>query len=250
MTTPRLHIETGPLGDQVERFLGKTAVELGQAGDRAAFNRNRWFSILNDQANLPKFLSSLSLCQLSSNQLLRSWLTARLEDSALDAEAKMAESQVQDERNNEDKKQSPRYHHYYLAQLFVSEFSYPGEGTPVILFTANLQQARRDAALYASCYRLASRSCFSLAGIPQENSSTLEFSGRPPYGASIDPCSWLQRKNRESELPFYLWDVKGKQVKLVKTITANSKETLEYVAISHTVSIPPFFSLRIQSNGA
>jgi hypothetical protein len=228
--------ETGPLGDQVERFLGQTASELGREGERASFNRERWFFILRDQARLPGFMSSLSLCQLSSHELLREWLNARLEDSELDTEARAAQSSLQRERNARAGESTPRSYGYRLARLFSFEFSYPAEGTPVALFTAELQQFRRDAALYASCHRVATRCCLSLPTIPEKDSNPPERLCRPPYGASIEPCSWLERRDRVNELPFYLWDVKGKQTRIVKDIIATSGKSPEYVAISHTVS--------------
>jgi hypothetical protein len=228
--------ETGPIGDQVERFLGQTASELGQEWARASFNRERWFSILRDQERLPDFMSSLSLCQLSSHELLREWLNVRLEDTELEVEARAAQSSFQRERNAEAGESTPHSYHYRLARLLSFEFSYPAEGTPVALFTAELQQFRRDAALYASCHRVATRCCFSLAAFPERDSGPSENLCRPPYGASIEPCSWLERRDRSNELPFYLWDVKRKQTRRVKDIIATSGGSPEYVAISHTVS--------------
>jgi len=181
-------------------------------------------------------MSSLSLCQLSSHELLREWLNARCEDTDLDVEARAAQTSFQRESNAEAGESTPHSYHYRLARLLSFEFSYPAEGTPVALFTAELQQFRRDAALYASCHRVATRCFFSLAAFPERDSKPPGHLCRPPYGASIDPCSWLERRDRAYELPFYLWDVKRKQTMRVKAIIATSEGSLEYVAISHTVS--------------
>ena len=228
--------QTEPLGDQIEHFLGQTAHELGQAERRATFNRGRWLSILHDHERLPAFLSSLSACQLSSHQLLRGWLTVRLEDAGAETEAIKAQDLLRRENDGEAGQPSLHSYHYHLANLFSCEFSCPGEGVPVALFRATLQQARRDAALHASCHRLATRYCLSLAGIQKDDSDSLENIEWPQYGASIDPCSWLKRQDTEQGMPHYLWDVKRKRTMLVKDIMATSGKPPEYMAISHTVS--------------
>lgn len=230
MSSPRSN-ELRPLGDQIELFLGQKASELGYDGVRASYNRNRWFELLRNPTKLSNFLSSLSLCQLSAHGLLREWLDARLEDSEFESEARAAQNSFESERNAKAGDTLPSYH-YQLARLFFSEFSHPAEGTPVDLFIANLQQFRRDAALYASCHRVASRCC--VAAVLESDPDHTERPRRPPYGASIEPCFWLERRDRVNGLPSYLWDVKGKQTRLVKDIIATSAQSPEYVVISHT----------------
>jgi hypothetical protein len=39
---------------------------------------------------------------------------------------------------------------------------------------------------------------------------------RPLYGASIERCFWLECKDTDNGLPFYLWDAKGKRTRVVK----------------------------------
>jgi Heterokaryon incompatibility protein (HET) len=220
-----------PLGDQIELFLGQTASEHGYDSTRASYNRDRWLELFRDPNKLSNFLSSLSLCQLSSHELLREWLNERLEDSEFELEARAAQSLFESERNAKGSGTPPSYH-YQLARLLSFEFSYPAEGTPVDLFLAELQQFRRDAALYASCQRVARRCC--LAAISERDPNRTERPRRPPYGASIEPCSWLGRRDLANDLPYYLWDVKYKRTRIVKDIIAASARSPEYVAISHT----------------
>ncbi|KAH0536394.1 hypothetical protein FGG08_006744 [Glutinoglossum americanum] len=220
------------IGDQVELFLGSTASEVGQAANRASFNRSRWLEILKSPSKLAEFLPRLSTTQLGSHQLLQGWLLLRLEDEYFDSEAKVAQELVGLQPEAPNSRQS---YHYHLANLLKQEFSQPAQDLPSDLYLAILHQSRRDAALYAASYRLAC-SCYKAAlrpTLPQGLTNSPQPL-RPRYGASIDPCPWLERKPQEGDLPFYLWDVKGKRTREVSEIIKSTGKVPDYVAISHT----------------
>jgi hypothetical protein len=191
---PHPNSDSKALGDQIELFPGQTASELGHDKTRAAFNRQRWFKVLHSSQQTAEFLSSLSLSQLSSHELLREWLAARSEDDKFNSEANLAECSLEVERKPQFQVSPSGLHsyHYRLAKLLLFEFSYPDEGTPTELHRAELQQVRRDAALYASCQRLAKR-CYEAAELPfsERELHHIQERCRPPYGASVDPCFWI-----------------------------------------------------------
>lgn len=221
-----------PIGDEVEIFLGQTAEQLGHGKDRAIFNYRRWTEILRYPQRTTDFQNRLSLGQVSSHQLIREWLSSRQLSTESESEASTPEpyvpiaDQVPVGGSSYDER---------LANLLLFEFSQPKTGTPPILWLAELQHFRQQAALYASCRRLA-RQCFD-AGQSQSAGaqSTNHYERyRPPYGASLDPCFWLEREGRAGGLPFYLWDVKKRETREVQNIIEESGKLPEYMAVSHT----------------
>ncbi|KAF8847487.1 hypothetical protein BDZ45DRAFT_811551 [Acephala macrosclerotiorum] len=226
------------LGEQVELLNGLPTQSQDAHETRASLNRKQWLDILRDSTQQTKFLLSLSGGQLSSHQLLQEWLTGRCDDAEFDSDAREAEHafNANQQSGYASRPSHPHAYHYHLAKLLYSEFSYPGEGTPRELYFAILLQARKDAAIYASCQRLATSYYRTHTSFIQHRCTAKRQTGcLTPYGASVDPCFWLESGGLERRsLPYYLWDVREKKTRKVRDIAITAGTIPDYVAISHT----------------
>jgi hypothetical protein len=226
------------LGEQVELLNGAPTQPQAPHETRASLNRIQWLDILRDSTKQRKFLLLLSVGQLSSHQLLQEWLTGRCDNPEFDADARDAERAFNAEHQSgyTSRPSHPHAYHYHLAKLLYSEFSYPGEGTPIELHLAILFQIRKDAAIYASCQRLATSYYQTHASLVQQGCTVKRQAGcLTPYGASVEPCFWLELGAIEhGSLPFYLWDVREKRTREVREIAITKGAIPDYVAISHT----------------
>jgi hypothetical protein len=226
------------LGEEVELLNGAPTQPQDPHETRASLNRKQWLDIFRDSTQQAKFLLSLSASQLCSHQLLRDWLRGRCDDAEFDLDARDAERAFNAEHRSGYKSppSHPCTYHYHLAKLLYSEFSHPGEGTPRELYSAILHQARKDAAIYASCQRLATRYYQTHGSSVQHGSIVKRQADCPtPYGASVEPCFWLESGEIEhGGLPFYLWDVREKTTRKVREIAITTGAVPDYVAISHT----------------
>lgn len=148
------------LGYQVELFTGETTAEPVQDATRYNANGRRWLSIVNDPTHDEKFCDSLSDSQLSSHHLLTQWLILRQKDPEQNAEAEAAQVLFAREQKGEIEGFTRPTYHYYLTSLFNAEFAwYPDQMGPASLRNTTLSSRRRNAALYASCYKMALQCC-------------------------------------------------------------------------------------------
>lgn len=241
------------LGEQVELLYGvsKPTAQLPNTEEtRASLNRKQWLDIIGDSSQLLKFACSLSTSQLSSHQLLHEWLTARSEDTEFNLDALDAERAFNTDNFSGSayalRRHEPtpsRSYHNHLAALLYYEFSHPDAGTPKELHFALLLEVRRTAAIYASCQRLAA-GYYHTDSLPTQQGHSVKNPAEhqqvhlTPYGASLEPCFWLEgTQNGETGddgLPYYLWDVRNQRTVIVRDICKDLQEVPSYLAISHT----------------
>jgi len=225
------------LGAQIEVFV-KTLPNI-QAVERKLVPEEYWLiHILREPDIGDKFRSSLSRAQLTSHNLLEEWISLRITDkpSDLDAKAAMIRAKAEQRESRKDGESSstpgPQSYHYHLARLFHSEFTPPSELTPPRLYHAILQQQRRDAAVYASCHRIASSYYEQICTVNQDAEDlSIPYINELPF----DPCPWLEHHAKDlASLPFYLWDIRKRRTVEVETLISYIGTIPEYVAISHT----------------
>ena len=132
----------------------------------------------------------------------------------------------------------PTYSDYFFAAWALFRCEFFDTGNP--FQQKEVHERRIDAAIHSACYH-AALSCVAGASsqFGSQGTATLgvrrklgsrDLSGLHPSchtGSSIDPCSWIRDA---SELPFYLWDIRGGCTIEVQTLGTCP----EYTAISHT----------------
>jgi hypothetical protein len=113
---------------------------------------------------------------------------------------------------------------YWLSELYCIEFmpsSLLWEQEDHIEAVGLLENARRRAANYAACQRLAHSFCISRE-MPSP-SLEVRYDERPPLRQDV--CPWLDQQTRENEAPYYLWDATQRRTVVVH----HMQEAPEYV---------------------
>jgi len=100
---------------------------------------------------------------------------------------------------------------------------------------AMLYAVRWQAAQVVSCLRMARAvyHCIRNSCRAQMKSLSDLIRSQSLPNPIYEPCPWLTRRNQDTGMPFYLWDVKNKKTVVVEKIKS-SGGYLEYVAIGHT----------------
>ena len=221
---------------QVELFV---ETSNRQAAEGKVGAEQYWLiSVLCDPDIGSEFRNSLSRAQLTSHNLLQEWISLQTTDKSSDvyAKAAMVRAKAEQGESRGDAESisapGPRSYHDYLAELFRWEFTPPSVLTPPALYHAILQQQRRDAAVYASCYRMAS-GYYEHISTKDRDDETLSMSYI--YELPFDPCPWLEQHTESlASLPFYLWDIQKRRTVEVGALILHTNAIPEYVAISHT----------------
>ncbi len=241
--------EKGPLGDEIDRFLGKQA--RGSIMVRGLINWSRLVETLNDNRKGEELWSSLSIAQKNSYRLLSEFMNGHLQAKRPPLAVLLSLigfPGVEDEYIERWIKTEPPYirsrpttaEGYYretLVHLFRVEFL---ETDKYEVGNGFIHCSRQEAADFAACYRttylfrtLQVHDYEQPINGPDPVKASLRLSGLWPdlnLSACIEPCPWLKLHEQSNELPYYLWDVRAK-----RTITTDSlQHRPHYVAISHT----------------
>jgi len=248
----------GPIGYELESFLGDTGTDLAFRA-RAVRNWEGWIEVaLGPQQE--KFIARLSLAQYNSHRiLLELWTGPPADKRLLVKWANYYRGEAAEGVGHGVP--LPIESGYWLPQLddtasafenavfalFAFEFFVTArqhDGSARVLSMLHIK--REEAAVFMSCARL-SRQCIPrLVSEPyrlQEShkSSVVQSIGpHPNYsswkkdsattGATIEPCPWLKSQPKEDSLPYYLWD---RQLDCT-IIVSQLQSRPEYFAISHT----------------
>jgi hypothetical protein len=237
-----------PLGAKLHRFLGTLSLDqIEGARERAdewtwqkgASNLDLFERLINGGDPRSEDLKrSLSLQQSKSWTLLQEWLSAEYQAANLSQAARHAiNSKEYVERGIMDA--HPRFppsalteksvYHYWLSELYCIEFmpsSLLWEQENHIEAVGLLENARRRAADYTACQRLAHS--FSISRGMSSSSLEVRYDERPPLRKDV--CPWLDQQARGNEAPYYLWDVTQRRTVVVH----HMQEVPEYACISHT----------------
>ena len=225
-----------PLGMVLERFEGSPS-PWNRESDDADTSLDRWLRFQDAFAGPAEFRESLSVTQWVSGTILRDWWSCSYQDSKVFS---VAIDSIKVTNSSPSQKtyffgephpcaevfeqvRTSVYNSVMLA-LFYEEFN-PEWWFPYLKATnfIGLRRNRQKAVEHATAQRIAYTSYVSLTG-PRIHA------GRS-YLSSLDkPCPWLDKKHRQTGMPYYLWNVERKQ-----TVVASELEfEPEYYCISHT----------------
>jgi hypothetical protein len=171
---------------------------------------------------LNAFKLSLSPPQLISHRLLEEWVSGWYEDPEFDKAARLALDN--DETDDE--------YHNHLANLYKKEFSGIPEKTRDNL-ARQLLAIRRSAAQYASC-RAMTEACKRVIDQGTQPTQSALFGPRRTIPVHIQPCPWLNVRDDNNSLPYYLWDVRNERTRETTSLIREYGKCPEYTAISHT----------------
>jgi hypothetical protein len=243
----------GPLGDEVEKFLGEKGPQELYA--RAICNWDRWLQ-LTEGPRCSDFTSSLSISQFNTHRiLLELWLDEETDrellKNAVDYFYKAADSIENGPKPGDLDYRLPSTETYsaFQASIFSLvqwEFFCAVDEGNLGFFLVVLHEVRREAAMFVACSRLA-RQCRRVYLGKQDDlmvlsQRTVALSSEHQRlrsswkrdslnaGASIEPCPWLDMCVDGGGLPYYLWDRQERKTVVVPEL----KERPRYVAISHT----------------
>lgn len=233
---------SGPLWRQLCLFQGITVEDRPDLGLTIY---ERMENLISDENAGCEFLSTLTLSQYSSWQLIQEWWSCSIEEDEwfCGTDDKSKELQVlQNFQLFENvspvvlnilfkiEPPLPRFSSYRLQlhQLFLREFD-PQEWDihEEDRSLGALQQVRERAAFYASVQRTTFP--FRESGMRRHPNSPVSILKRP-LSACVEPCPWLRFRRDKAGHPFYLWDSFNCRTVVVSKLDFEP----EYVCISHT----------------
>lgn len=239
--------QRGPLGEEVERYLGEQAP--GSGWTRALGNWDRLNLVFSDVAHRTIFQSELSVSQVNSYRLLLEWWTGQCQDQDASAAVRAAivscaQGPSADQRTPPNLDLHGSRYNTQLWELFQYEFFFYGKST-----NAPIQLRRHTAASIAACQRLAyltyktsspgSRGGLSILtpaqihiAMPADIDQLAQISRHcfgNLIGAIIEPCPWLP-STKKSGLPYYLWDIERQ----CSVVVHELQKQPQYAIVSHT----------------
>jgi hypothetical protein len=230
----------GPLWMRVEDALGEE--EPPKTGwHRAASN---WLRLLEEITTHPRraeFDATLTRSQTTSWRILVDWWEGHYQSQDLCQVArtyiKAKASQPSSEQHlvsELDPETDKSFYHSCLFALFEMEFhphaidfdprhAVADDGYMTLSdFYTNLANNRQLTLTQAASQRIT----FHCLAIRRESSTVSDTK----LGATLQPCRWLPAESRNDGLPYYLWDIAGKQTIKTQSIAKSPS----YTTISHT----------------